>query len=222
MDDDILFAIRVLANDNNVYDEKVIENLLHEFMKNEQQDIEQFVEYYLSTNNQTSDQESISDDDIQNNLISRRYQGRIYTHNQINASYFPHQIMFLRNYQINNNGIYNQINNNGIYELFNNPSSGLNSFIDIEPVHVALTTDALNKLHDISFDELCNKVPTIDQGEKCAICFLELSNDSDQYTYNRLPCNHIYHSTCIKTYLSEYDYHCPICKTECGEYEAKL
>lgn len=224
MDNDILFAIRVLAHDNNVYDEEVIENLLNEFMKNEHQDIDQFVENYLSVNNQNSDQESISEDNIQNEPINQQceqYQGQIYTYNQINSPFFPYRIMLLPNYQINNQ-THNQTQNNGIYELFNNPSSELNNFIDIEPVHVALTTDALNKLHDISFDELYNKVPTLEKEEKCAICFIELSNESHEYTYNILPCNHIYHSTCIKPYLSEYSYHCPICKEECGDHEAKL
>ena len=49
-----------------------------------------------------------------------------------------------------------------------------------------------------------------------------LSEDNDNFKYNCLPCNHSYHTECIKQYLKDYDYHCPICKKECGDHVAKI
>lgn len=91
-----------------------------------------------------------------------------------------------------------------------------------EKVSVTLTKDALNNLIELTYDELIDIKKNIDLEEACSICFSKLSEDTNNFKYIILPCNHIFHSECIKTYLSEYDHHCPICKQGCGESSPKL
>lgn len=116
---------------------------------------------------------------------------------------------------ININNFTNQIN-----EVINTMANVTQQFT--EPVPVTLTEKALKKIKDLSYKQLKKKNPKLDPDEKCAICMGLLSDDSDNFKYNCLPCNHVYHSECIKQYLKDYDYHCPICKEECGDHEAKL
>lgn len=112
------------------------------------------------------------------------------------------------------NGIANQIN-----DFLGAMGNMANQFMDVP---VTLTDKALDKIKDLTYKELKEKQPNLDLDEKCAICLALLSEDSDNFKYNCLPCKHSYHSECIKQYLKDYDYHCPICKEECGEHVAKI
>ena len=103
---------------------------------------------------------------------------------------------------------------------FMNQLNGLNALFP-EPVTSTLTSGALNNIQDITYQEIKNKLPNIDINEQCAICFAKLTEDQETNKYNILPCEHTFHSACIKEYLKEYDYHCPICKEECGEHAPK-
>lgn len=112
------------------------------------------------------------------------------------------------------NGIANQIN-----QFLGAIGNVTNQFIDVP---VTLTDNALDKIKDLTYKELKERNPKIDSDEKCAICMALLSEDNDNFKYNCLPCNHSYHTECIKQYLKDYDYHCPICKKECGDHVAKI
>lgn len=50
--------------------------------------------------------------------------------------------------------------------------------------------------------------------EKCSVCMSGLEKGNDVW---ELPCGHIFHQDCIKTWLKEYNYKCPICRKETGE-----
>ena len=73
----------------------------------------------------------------------------------------------------------------------------------------------------MTYDEIKEVLPNLDINEKCAICWDRLSDPSEELKYYKiLPCSHPFHSVCINEELSNYSYHCPICKKECGESEA--
>lgn len=141
----------------------------------------------------------------------------------------------------NNNGQMNiqiMANNNGVIHttgnLMNGAGLGQNVFQSLtdllsnvqffnERVPVALTEDALNDIEDISYDDVLKQIPSLDKEDtQCSICFSQLSENSENCKYNILPCHHVFHSDCIKPYLKDYDYLCPICKQDCGAHEAKL
>ena len=129
-----------------------------------------------------------------------------------------------------NNGILNGFNNfinqainplNG-GNAFGGILGGINGILNMLPVQVALTENALNQLDDLSYDQIKEKLTNLDENEQCSICLDKLSDNNDQHKYTILPCNHVFHNNCIKEYLKDYDYHCPICKNECGDHEAKI
>jgi hypothetical protein len=91
-----------------------------------------------------------------------------------------------------------------------------------DPVKITLTEDALNDLSDMKYEKVKEKLPGLDNDECCSICFSKLNEETEKYEYNILPCNHVFHTDCIKEYLKNYNYSCPICKTECGEHKANI
>lgn len=83
-----------------------------------------------------------------------------------------------------------------------------------EDVTVALTEDAVNKLPEINVETLKGNLEEFN--ENCTIC-LDAMNDK----IILLPCKHYFHPECIKKWLREYNYKCPICRTESGDHETK-
>ena len=91
-----------------------------------------------------------------------------------------------------------------------------------EPVTVALTQDAIDKLTKVDFDELTSLVDVQEQ-DQCSICLELLDPKSTGLKrFIILPCKHFFHEACIIEHLKNYDFHCPICRQECGTYEAKI
>jgi Ring finger domain len=89
-------------------------------------------------------------------------------------------------------------------------------------VAVTLTDDALSKLKEMTYDEVKMELPNISQEEACSICFLKLTENEEKFKYIILECKHVFHSECINEHLTKYDYHCPICREECGEHIARI
>jgi len=60
----------------------------------------------------------------------------------------------------------------------------------------------IQKLDQPSFDEL--------RGEKCQICLYEYEVNDKALS---MPCNHMFHENCLKTWLERSNF-CPLCKFE--------
>jgi len=124
------------------------------------------------------------------------------------------------------NGVFGSINNIlgmiGSEVNIETVMNGLNGIFAMEPVQVTLTPEALNQLDEITYEEVKEHIPEIDAEEQCSICLDKLIDKPEDHKYTILPCNHIFHSNCIKEYLKDYDYHCPICKSDCGEHKPKI
>ena len=58
-----------------------------------------------------------------------------------------------------------------------------------------------------------------DLDEKCTVCLGPLKKDDMVWELN---CKHVFHQDCIKTWLKEYNYKCPVCREEAGEGETDI
>ena len=141
-------------------------------------------------------------------------------------------------YYTSSNNILGNNNSNSanslINEFFNNISEYLDEVEnDYEDVPIVLSNDELEKLNKLTVDEVKKNYPNIDLDIRCSIClvnFLNLENnednedneDNENHELTILNCKHYFHYNCLREYLENYDYHCPICKREVGNHVAKL
>lgn len=84
----------------------------------------------------------------------------------------------------------------------------------LEDVRVTLKVGSLDKLPVKPFAEIKNENAT-----GCTICQEEFT---DQDETRVMPCEHVFHKSCVDTWLTNYSYKCPVCRKECGEYAARL
>lgn len=114
---------------------------------------------------------------------------------------------------ISQNQIFSQLfNASSIPPQINNIFS---NFIQTDPIHmedvrVTLGEDDLNSIKTMKFSEITDT--KIDE-KKCSIC---MTNFDDDEIISIIKCNHIFHEECIKEWLKEYSYKCPVCRTETG------
>lgn len=278
MDDDILLALTLQANEHGIFDEELINSLCEEFMKNEHQDIDDMLSKTFKsdfTDNNFDIEFTIDSDDetfINNvnelNTFLYTDECEIVTNDQerllrmqVNGmlNQNPQNVMEYLTQMMNNNGSFVMNNPGSLLEAFGNlqniqnvqnvqnaqnaqnPQNVmagsffgnfenffgglggiLNNMVNMQPVQVTLTNDALEKLEILNYDQVKEKLPNLDINEQCSICLDKLDKDTDKSSYIILPCEHVFHDGCIKEWVKDYDYHCPICKRECGEHEAKI
>jgi hypothetical protein len=80
-----------------------------------------------------------------------------------------------------------------------------------EDVVVTTDTDSLNK---IPICKITNDMQLI-----CSICQEEMNTDDE---YINIECKHIFHRSCLTTYLENYNHICPTCRKEIGKPNAHI
>jgi hypothetical protein len=110
--------------------------------------------------------------------------------------------------ELDNDNVVNNIPSNRL--IYGLPI--LNNFNDVPIIltNKAYATLIVKKYKDIENNNI---------ESRCIIC-QEDYNDEDDICL--LPCNHGYHESCIATWLLNYNYKCPICRSETGEYTANI
>jgi len=201
VDNDIRYALRIQANDDGIFDEENIERLTQEYIENgcSYNEIinESFTEYSINVSDVIPAPLNVAYTLIHQNLFE-----------PVNSF---NNIILNFQYDARFRGIQNPLLN--ILNVIGNVANME------ERVPLILTQNALNQLQEITYENL----PQLNADEKCPICFVDIQErQENNEKYILLKCNHIFHSNCIKTYLSQYDYHCPVCRDECGEHEAKI
>ena len=104
--------------------------------------------------------------------------------------------------------LYNNINDiprtyYNVFNIINNPRTPENSMEDV-----------VVTLRDEDFCNIIKRKLITSSEEKCSICRSCYEEDNDVST---LKCSHEFHTGCIEPWLRNYNYKCPICRTECGE-----
>ena len=220
---DIELAVRLEANDDGIFDEEIIKKMIEDYKENnyfdeiEEEEIweNNFVQE-STTNFETSLNllnilESlniqINQEPLQNPLTVFNIVESFTT--QINQQILPPYV-FIQNHP----QVLNPFSFQNIFQMNNNMFS--------EKVSVTLSEKALKSLKEVKYEEIKNIVKNFDSDENCSICLCTLTEDTSLHKYMILPCNHVFHSECIKEWLMNHDYHCPICKRECGEHVANI
>ena len=55
--------------------------------------------------------------------------------------------------------------------------------------------------------------------DRCTICLCDIDKDEDIIN---LKCSHTFHDECLRQYLKEYDFKCPMCREEVGKSKAHV
>jgi len=239
MESDMLMVYKLYLHDKNINDDNLINEIINNY--NNKYSHLDFDEYYDNLNiNEllyihTEDNlyEQVKNDNICVNGLN------ILNSIQEKDDYTP--VNLLDEQQLWNNinnpnqqqqqPINNQPNYYNIFNIMNNLMTG--NILDIvnemynaqnqEDIPVVLTEESFNKLNKVNYEKLKTLVKDLEDDQTCTICLDKLKPENNsENTFLILPCSHYFHQSCIKEYLTNYNYHCPICKAECGEHYAKL
>lgn len=107
-----------------------------------------------------------------------------------------------------------QLTNHFTDSIFESLFTNFNQYItenlnDLEDVKVTLSKDEFDNL-DVVSDK------TLIENKQCNICLEDLQNEElDNNSLIQLQCNHIYHDTCIKEWLTKQSTKCPSCRFCC-------
>lgn len=229
MNEDTKFAVRFMAEEYGIDKEDSIEKLFKLFEDNKYNNIDELLDETFDINMQFHNDfiEYSNDSDTHKSNINE-----LHTYmNIVSEGLLNSRLQNQTRLQLNGNNQVNLPPNNFIQPFFQHHNPFINIFSNLqqmninpyEPVRVCLKKESLNKIKDMTYDEIKENLPNLDANEKCAICWDKLSDQSEEFKYYKiLPCSHAFHSICISEELSNYSYHCPICKKECGEHEAIL
>lgn len=160
---------------------------------------------------------------LKNKLIELSYP--IEDINRILYNFYCHFNINITEEEINNVVINN--NRNPLLNLFINSLNDNSQWHNIIPIMINRLNDNIEIPENdvkITLDENeYNKLERINVGEKmeenCSICMEEIEKGNEII---RLPCKHIFHEKCIKSYLLEYNYKCPLCRYDIGNHNIHI
>ena len=130
----------------------------------------------------------------------------------------------LPNFVINNN--LNQVNqqNNQITFEYNNLLNNTNLISQM--MGQIINTTNQNNQEDVNITMDKNDIDNLkilrysnESSTNCSICLMDVNKDDHYY---EIKCNHIFHRKCLEKWLEEYNYVCPVCRTELGNSKAHL
>jgi hypothetical protein len=100
-------------------------------------------------------------------------------------------------------------------EFINNFNNILNHVLGQPPpqddIQVTMDHEDINNLKVKIYSENNNT--------NCSICLCDMEEGDE---YFDIKCKHIFHKDCIKKWLEEFNYICPICRTELGKSHAHI
>lgn len=105
------------------------------------------------------------------------------------------------NNTLNNNNLIGQM----MMNILNN-TVNINTQNTQEDILVTMDKKDIEMLEVVKYDK--------DTTSNCTICLMDVEKDNEYY---KIKCNHIFHTKCIEKWLEEFNYICPVCRTELGE-----
>ena len=162
-------------------------NNLVEFIFNPANHYINSLDTIIQQNDNDNDNDDETDDDINENIVQ--------IHN--NTATYPNNIINILNTLVTN------LNNN------NN-----NTFIQINNIPPQQFQNVVVTVDDDDFEKLNSEILTEDHELSCSICMSHMKKDEKITLLN---CKHAFHCDCISPYLKEFNYKCPICRSEVGK-----
>jgi hypothetical protein len=159
---------------------------------------------------------------FKNNILFIKNEIKKYIENNYNnnnlVNIFNNNIHSVQNYNYNNYINYNYHNlplllsNNSNETTFSNiydyDYSNIEEMNDVKNI---VNTDIFEKITSSKYNENNNE----NNNDKCVICYEEFQNND---IVLNIPCKHLFHKACIKIWVTENSYKCPICKEKIAEY----
>lgn len=182
-------------NNNQVID--VFSNSFsnHDQVQENSSDDEESEDINLSNNNNLQQMAS-NLLNINNNSLNQQMAQNIFQYvNFVNDNFNNHWT----NNSVNHNSLVNVINS-----LVNNGSTYQN-------VVVSMDDKEVDKLESVKLESNLES--------NCSICMGQMEKEE---MVTKLVCSHTFHTDCIQPYLKEYNYKCPICRTELGKVKYSL
>lgn len=148
--------------------------------------------------NNPDDSEDSNDDDVFNEIENDNNlnQNNVNNVNQISTNNFIGVLNALM-INLNNNNL--PIDNMIIHFNNSQPQNFENVVVTID---------------DDDFDKLNSEILLEDHESSCCICMSRMIKDEKITLLN---CNHAFHYDCITPYLKEFNYTCPVCRSEVGK-----
>jgi len=103
---------------------------------------------------------------------------------------------------------------NRISHLISNYSSDDNQNENQEDIKITVEEDAINKLPMVKIG-----TKEIEENTNCSICMEPFKIEEEA---TQLQCYHLYHPECIKSHLLNYDYKCPLCRSDVGNHKINI
>ena len=121
--------------------------------------------------------------------------------NNLNAEN-NNQITFEYNNLLDNTNMINQI----MGQIINIPNQN-----NQEDINITMDKNDIDNLKILKYSK--------ESLTNCSICLMDVCKDDYYY---EIKCNHIFHKKCLEKWLEEYNYICPVCRTELGNSKAHL
>ena len=106
----------------------------------------------------------------------------------------------------------NQNPNNNLINILNTIIVNLNN--DNLQSETTTYENVIATVEEEDYNKLESKILTCDHDSNCSICMSQMIKDEKIILLN---CCHNFHYDCITPYLKEYNYKCPVCRTEVGK-----
>lgn len=113
-------------------------------------------------------------------------------------------VTFEYNNVINSSNLFNQL----IGQFMNAGNINNNNQ---EDVNITMDKNDIDNLIILKYSD--------DSPTNCSICLMDVCKDDYYY---KIKCNHIFHRNCLEKWLEDYNYVCPVCRTELGNSKAHL
>jgi hypothetical protein len=149
---------------------------------------------------------------INNNSLNQQMASNIFNinNNSLNQQMAQNMFQYINfvNGNIQNHWISNPVNHSSLVNVINGLVNNGSSY---QNVVVSMDDKELDNLKSVQLESNLDN--------NCSICMGQMEKGE---SVTNLVCSHTFHTDCIRPYLKEYNYKCPICRTELGKVKYSL